>query len=86
MTPRLFCLVAIFKVGLGILQITSAKQCPQVWSWFGTVGTINIGTNPSEPTTECGLGNSGNPSEPTTLLPSPQYGKAEASEISNTFC
>jgi len=24
-----------FKEGLGILQITSAKQCPQVWSWFG---------------------------------------------------
>ena len=26
------------------------------------------------------------PSEPTTPLPSPQYGKAEASEISDTFC
>jgi len=23
------------KVGLGILQITSAKLCPQVWPWFG---------------------------------------------------
>ena len=23
------------KVGLGILQITSAKRCPQVWPWFG---------------------------------------------------
>ena len=22
-------------MGLGILQITSAKRCPQVWSWFG---------------------------------------------------
>jgi len=22
-------------VGLGILEITSAKQCPQVWPWFG---------------------------------------------------
>jgi len=50
------------------------------------VGTIDIGTNPSEPTYECGLGNRENPSEPTTLLPSPQYGKAEASEISDTFC
>jgi len=27
-----------------------------------------------------------NPSEPTTPLPSPQCGKTEASEISNTFC
>jgi len=24
-----------FKVGLGILQITSGKQCPQVWPCFG---------------------------------------------------
>jgi len=23
------------KVGLGILQITSAKRCPQVWPWVG---------------------------------------------------
>jgi len=23
------------KVGLGILEITSAKQCPQVWPCFG---------------------------------------------------
>ena len=23
------------KVGLGILQITSAKRCPQVWPWLG---------------------------------------------------
>jgi len=51
-----------------------------------TVWTIDIGTNPSEPTTECGLGNRENPSEPTTPLPSPQYGKAEASEISGAFC
>ena len=51
-----------------------------------TVGTIDIGTNPSEPTGECGLGNQENPPEPTTPLPSPQYGKAEASEISYTFC
>jgi len=51
-----------------------------------TVGTIDIGTNPSEPTCECGLGNRENPSEPTTPLPSPQYGKAEASEMSDTFC
>jgi len=49
-----------------------------------TVGTFDIGTNPSEPTSECGLGNRENPSEPTTPLPSPQYGKAEASEISDT--
>ena len=33
---------------------------------------------------ECGLGNRENPSEPTTLLSSPQYGKAEATEISST--
>ena len=51
-----------------------------------TVGTIDIGTNPSEPTSECGLGNRENPSEPTMPLPSPQYGKAEASEISDTLC
>jgi len=51
-----------------------------------TVGTIDTGTNPSEPTSECGLGNRENPSEPTTPLPSPQYGKVEASEISGTFC
>ena len=50
------------------------------------VGTIDVGTNPSEPTSECGLGNQENPSETTTPLPSPQYGKAEASEMSNTFC
>jgi len=25
----------LVKVGLGILQITSAKRCPQVWPWFG---------------------------------------------------
>jgi len=25
----------VFKVGLGILQITSAKRCPQVWPWVG---------------------------------------------------
>jgi len=24
-----------FKVGLGILQIISAKRCPQVWPWVG---------------------------------------------------
>ena len=24
-----------FKVGLGILQITSAKRCPCVWPWVG---------------------------------------------------
>jgi len=24
-----------FKVGLGILQITSSKRCPQVWPCFG---------------------------------------------------
>ena len=27
-----YCL--LFKVGLGILQITSAKRCPQVWPWI----------------------------------------------------
>jgi len=27
--------VGELKVGLGILQITSAKRCPQVWPWFG---------------------------------------------------
>ena len=51
-----------------------------------TVWTIDIRTNQSEPTSECGLGNRENPSEPTTPLPSPQYGKAEASEINHTFC
>ena len=25
----------VIKVGLGILQITSAKRCPQVWPCFG---------------------------------------------------
>jgi len=24
-----------FKVGLGILQFTSAKRCPHVWPWVG---------------------------------------------------
>ena len=33
-----------------------------------TVGTIDIGTDPSEPTRECGLGNRENPSEPTTFF------------------
>ena len=35
-------------------------------SFARTVGTIDIGTNPSEPTSECGLRNRENPSEPTT--------------------
>jgi len=30
-----FCLTWRFKVGLGFLEITSAKRCPQVWPWFG---------------------------------------------------
>jgi len=55
-------------------------------AWHKTMGAIDIGTNPSEPTSECRLGNRENPSEPTTPLPSPQYGKAEASGISDTFC
>ena len=50
-----------------------------------TVGTIDIDTNPSEPTSECGLGNRENPSEPTTPLPSPQKWKTEASEINDIF-
>jgi len=29
------CGKKVIKVGLGILQITSAKRCPQVWPWFG---------------------------------------------------
>jgi len=53
---------------------------------IATVGTIDIGTNTFEPTSECGLRNRENPFEPTTPLPSPQKGKAEASEISDTFC
>jgi len=51
-----------------------------------TVRTIDLGTNSSEPTSECGLGNRKNPFEPTTPLPSPQYGKSLASKISGTFC
>jgi len=51
-----------------------------------TVGTIDIGTNPSEPTSECRLGNRENPSQPTIPFPSPQYGKAESREIRVTFC
>ena len=27
--------VRLFKVGLGIPQITSPKRSPQVWPWFG---------------------------------------------------
>ena len=53
---------------------------------YATVGTIDLGTNQSEPTSDYGLRNRENPSEPTTPLPSPQYGKAEASEISDTLC
>jgi len=30
-----FNLRVFIKVGLGILEITYAKQCPQVWPWFG---------------------------------------------------
>jgi len=37
-----------------------------------------LGTNPSEPTSECGLRNQENPSEPTTPLPSPQSGKSQS--------
>ena len=55
-------------------------------AWHKTMGAIDIGTNPSEPTSECRLGNRENPSEPTTPLPSPQYGKSKASKISETFC
>ena len=51
-----------------------------------TVGTIDLGTNLSEPSSECGLGNWENPSEPTTPLPSPQYGKLQSSKIRDTFC
>jgi len=59
-----------------------------------TVGTIDIGTNLSEPTltnlseptSECGLGNRENAFEPTTPLPSPQYGKSQSSKICGTFC
>jgi len=66
------------------LQVQVLWGCKELCTH--TVGTIDIDTNPSEPTIECGLGNRENPSEPTTPLPSPQYGKAEASEISDTFC
>jgi len=47
---------------------------------------INLGTNVSKPTGECGLGNRENPSEHTMPLPSPQYWKAKASAIYGTFC
>jgi len=47
---------------------------------------IDLGTNQSEPTSECGLGNRENPSETTTPLPSPQYGKSQSSKICYTFC
>jgi len=45
-----------------------------------TEGAIGLGTNPAEPTGECGLRIFKHPSGPTTTPPSPQYGKAEASE------
>ena len=48
--------------------------------WFRTAGTIDLSTNSSEPTSECGLRNRENPSEPTTPLPSPQYGKSQSSK------
>ena len=64
-----------------VIQVISSGKF-----WLLTVGTIDIGTNPSEPTGECGLGNRENPSEPTTPFPSPQYRKAEANEINNTYC
>jgi len=34
-TAIFFSDVRTLKVGLGILEITSAKRCPQVWPWFG---------------------------------------------------
>jgi len=30
------------KVGLGILQITSAKRCPHVWPWVGRSLLLNL--------------------------------------------
>jgi len=47
-----------------------------------TVGTMELGKNPTEPTNECELRILTHPSEPTTQ----QYGKAEASKISYAFC
>jgi len=64
---------------------THLLECPVILADH-TVGTIDLGTNPSDPTSECGLGNRENPSEPTTPLLSPQYGKAETSKIRGTFC
>jgi len=57
-------------------------MCATLWDSV----TIDIGTNPSEPTSECGLGNRENPSEPTTPLPSPQYKKSKSSKICGSFC
>ena len=51
-----------------------------------TVGTIDLDTISSQPTSEYGLENREDPSEPTTPLLSPQYGKAETSKIRGTFC
>jgi len=70
----------------------SCHSCKWVMShiWMSyaamTVGTMDLRKHPTEPTYECGLRIFRNPSEPTRQRQSPQYGKAEASKISHTFC
>ena len=70
-----------------------SRKVLEVWdtlslggTWRQTVGPIDLGTNSSEPTSECGLRNRQNPSEPTTPFPSPQYGKSKSSNISGNIC
>ena len=70
-----------------------SRKVLEVWdtlslggTWRQTVGPIDLGTDSSEPTSECGLGNRENPSEPTTPFPSPQYGKSKSSKISGNIC
>jgi len=83
--PLCMCVWECDLIHTKMMWVWHFRACAEVM-WSDTVGTIDTGTNPSEPTSECGLGNRENPSEPITPLPSPQYGKAEATEVSNTFC
>jgi len=50
-----------------------------------TVGTMDSGKNPAQPTGGCGLRIFRNPSQPTTQRPSPQYRKGEASKMCTIF-
>jgi len=55
------------ETSCGPITICEEGHCDGKMRWDPvTVGTIDLDTNSSEPTCECGLGNRENPSEPTT--------------------